>query len=104
MWHAAACAKGISIEVSAADRDRLERIVADRNSPQSMSGGLRSSWRRRKVVAPPRSGAGPRCPSLASGAGKNAYAGGRGRPGARQDPQARIAALAAGRGRSGWSR
>jgi hypothetical protein len=26
--------EGISIEVSAADRDRLERIVADRNSPQ----------------------------------------------------------------------
>jgi transposase len=25
---------GVSVEVSAADRDRLERVVADRNSPQ----------------------------------------------------------------------
>ena len=25
---------GVRIEVSAADRDRLERVVADRNSPQ----------------------------------------------------------------------
>jgi hypothetical protein len=36
---------GISIEVSAADRDRLERIVADRNSPQ------KHVWRARIILA-----------------------------------------------------
>ena len=35
--------EGISIEVSAADRGRLERVVADRNSPQ------KHVWRRRHV-------------------------------------------------------
>jgi hypothetical protein len=37
--------EGISIEVSAADRDRLERIVADRNSPQ------KHVWRARIILA-----------------------------------------------------
>src|SRR5215217_8206027 len=37
--------EGISIEVSAADRDRLERIVADRNSPQ------KHVWRARVILA-----------------------------------------------------
>ena len=36
---------GISIEVSAADRGRLERIVADRNSPQ------KHVWRARIILA-----------------------------------------------------
>ena len=36
---------GISIEVSAADRERLERIVADRNSPQ------KHVWRARIILA-----------------------------------------------------
>ena len=35
--------EGISIEVSAADRRRLERVVADRNSPQ------KHVWRRREL-------------------------------------------------------
>jgi hypothetical protein len=37
--------EGISIEVSAADRDRLERVVADRNSPQ------KHVWRARIILA-----------------------------------------------------
>jgi Homeodomain-like domain len=37
--------EGISVEVSAADRDRLERIVADRNSPQ------KHVWRARIILA-----------------------------------------------------
>jgi hypothetical protein len=37
--------EGISIEVSAADRDRLERIVADRNSPQ------KHVWRAKIILA-----------------------------------------------------
>ncbi len=37
--------EGISIEVSAADRDRLERIVADRNSRQ------KHAWRARIILA-----------------------------------------------------
>ena len=41
--------KGIEIEVSAADRARLEAIVADRNSPQ------KHVWRARIILA---SGAG----------------------------------------------
>ena len=36
---------GISVEVSAADRDRLERVVADRNSPQ------KHVWRARVILA-----------------------------------------------------
>jgi hypothetical protein len=36
---------GVSIEVSAADRDRLERIVADRNSLQ------KHVWRVRIMLA-----------------------------------------------------
>jgi transposase len=36
---------GVSIEVSAADRDRLERVVADRNSPQ------KHVWRARIILA-----------------------------------------------------
>ena len=38
-------AKGLAIEVSAADHDRLERIVADRNSPQT------HVWRARIILA-----------------------------------------------------
>jgi hypothetical protein len=37
--------EGISIEVSAADRDRLERIVADRNSAQ------KHVWRAKIILA-----------------------------------------------------
>src|SRR3954452_498928 len=37
--------EGVSIEVSAAARDRLERIVADRNSPQ------KHVWRARIILA-----------------------------------------------------
>ena len=37
--------EGISIEVSAADRGRLERVVADRNSPQ------KHVWRARIILA-----------------------------------------------------
>jgi hypothetical protein len=37
--------EGISIEVSAADRDRLELVVADRNSPQ------KQVWRARIILA-----------------------------------------------------
>ena len=37
--------EGISIEVSAADRDRLERIVADRNSRQ------KHVWRARIILS-----------------------------------------------------
>ena len=37
--------EGISIEASAADRDRLERIAADRNSPQ------KRVWRARIILA-----------------------------------------------------
>ena len=37
--------EGISIEMSATDRDRLERIVADRNSPQ------KHVWRARIILA-----------------------------------------------------
>jgi hypothetical protein len=37
---------GITIEISADGRVHLEAVVADRDSPKSMSGGLRSSWPR----------------------------------------------------------
>jgi hypothetical protein len=41
--------EGISIEVSAADRERLTVVVADRNSPQNHAGRARiifgDSWR-----------------------------------------------------------
>src|SRR3954447_1905042 len=37
--------EGISIEVSAADRGRLERVVADRSSPQ------KHGWRARIILA-----------------------------------------------------
>ena len=37
--------EGIEIEVTAADRDRLERVVADRNSPQ------KHVWRARIILA-----------------------------------------------------
>jgi hypothetical protein len=37
--------EGIEIEVSAADRERLERVVADRNSPQ------KHVWRARIILA-----------------------------------------------------
>ena len=94
--------EGISIEVSAADRDRLERIVADRNSPQ------KHVWRARIILATAaglRHG-GDHAPGRGVQALRLALAGAvharrRGRAGARQDPQARAAALAAGRGRSG---
>ena len=45
--------KGIEIDVSAADRARLEAIVADHNSRQSTSGGRGSSWRAQMAAAPP---------------------------------------------------
>jgi hypothetical protein len=38
--------EGTTVEVSAANRARLEAVVADRNSPRSMSGERRSSWPR----------------------------------------------------------
>ncbi len=37
--------EGIGIDVRAADRDRLERIVVDRNSPQ------KHVWRARIILA-----------------------------------------------------
>ena len=89
------------IEVSAADRERLERIVADRNSPQKHVWRARSSWRRRRAAAPRRSCAAPRCPSPASGAGRSGSCA-KAWPGwCATRPQAGPAALAAGRGRAG---
>jgi hypothetical protein len=86
--------EGISIEVSAADRDRLERIVADRNSPQ------KHVWRARIILASAagcgtaeimRRGRGVQALRLALAGAVHARR--RGRAGARQDPQARAAAL-----------
>ena len=87
--------EGITVEVSAADRARLEAIVADRNSPQ------KHVWRARIILATAdglRHGRDhapePASPSRASGAGRSASCRGRGRAAARQDPEARQAAAA----------
>src|SRR3954462_5871147 len=55
--------KGVSVDVSAADRARLEAVVADRNSPQKhvwrariilgTADGRLSEWCLRRAAAPP---------------------------------------------------
>ncbi len=95
-------ARGDQIEVSAADRDRLERIVADRNSRQ------KHVWRARIILATAE-GCGTAEIMRRAGVSKPvgvALAGAvharrRGRPPARQDEEARPAALAGGAGRPG---
>lgn len=44
-WHARSMRQGIVVEISAADRARLEAVVADRNSRQ------KHVWRARIVLA-----------------------------------------------------
>ena len=78
---------GVTIDLTAADRRRLEAIVGDRNSPQ------KHVWRAEIVLltadgsARPRSCAGRASRRPASGAGRSASCRGRRRrPAARQDP------------------
>ena len=91
--------------MSAADRARLEAIVADRNSPQ------KHVWRARIILATAdglrhRGGDAPGrgVEALRLALAGAVHGGGRGRPGARQDPAGTHAAVAQGRGRSGRAR
>jgi hypothetical protein len=60
---------GISINISASDRERLEAMVAVRNSPQSMSGARGSSCSAPMAPARWRSWLGPANPRPVSGDG-----------------------------------
>ena len=93
LWHDASCARASSIEVSAADRDRLERIVADRNSRQ------KHAWRARIILATAEGcghgrdhAPGRRVQALGVALAGAVHARGRGRSPARQDEEARPAA------------
>jgi len=97
---AVAMRKGIEIEVSAADRARLEAIVADRNNPQN------HVWRARIILATA-DGCGTAGMMRRAGVPQPkrlALAGAvhdrrRGRSGARQDPASTHPAVVQGRGR-----
>src|SRR3954468_8756730 len=92
---------GINVEVSAADRARLEAVAADRNSPQ------KHVWRARIVLA---TADGLGTGEIVRRTGKSKpcvwrwqerYARGRGRAPARQDPAAARPALVPGHDRPG---
>ena len=92
--------KGIEIEVTAADRARLEAIVADRNSPQ------KHVWRARVILATA-DGCGTAAVMRRAGVSKPSVwrwqerfmTERRRRPAARQDPAVTHPAAAQGRGR-----
>jgi hypothetical protein len=93
--------EGISIEVSAADRERLVAVIADRKPAKACvagadhSGDGRRLWHRRDHA--PRRGLETVRVALA----RAVHARGGGRPTARQDAQTRAAATAAGSDRTG---